>query len=130
MVMTTLKYDFGIFVDNLVSLLYYRPWLTFCHCIVGKDAKTYFKVVTTTVSISSKLPSPTVVLLAALTQSWAKPSVTSVGNVSLLSYGPWLTFGHLIVEKDAKIILQSCCDHGVNFFDTSESYSGVVGCAS
>ncbi|KAI4963312.1 hypothetical protein ZWY2020_015043 [Hordeum vulgare] len=43
--------------------------------------------------------------------------------VSQLSYGAWVTFGNQLDVKEAKSLLQACCDAGVNFFDNAEVYA-------
>lgn len=40
-----------------------------------------------------------------------------------MSYGAWVTFGNQIDVKEAKVLLQCCRDHGVNFFDNAEVYA-------
>ncbi|KAM1746396.1 hypothetical protein ACFX11_013031 [Malus domestica] len=44
-------------------------------------------------------------------------------KVSQLSYGAWVSFGNQLDVKEAKSILQTCRDHGVNFFDNAEVYA-------
>eukprot|EP00252_Welwitschia_mirabilis_P015454 TRINITY_DN3399_c0_g1_i2.p1 TRINITY_DN3399_c0_g1~~TRINITY_DN3399_c0_g1_i2.p1 ORF type:complete len:334 (+),score=52.74 TRINITY_DN3399_c0_g1_i2:208-1209(+) len=44
-------------------------------------------------------------------------------RVSVLSYGAWVSFGNQVDVKDAKALLQTCRDHGVNFFDNAEVYA-------
>lgn len=44
-------------------------------------------------------------------------------KVSQLSYGAWVSFGNQIDVKEAKTLLQTCRDHGVNFFDNAEVYA-------
>ena len=43
-------------------------------------------------------------------------------KVSALSLGSWVTFGKQIDLKDAKTLLKSAYDSGVNFFDNAEGY--------
>jgi len=48
-------------------------------------------------------------------------------QVSVLSFGSWVTFGHkdqLETAKQAAECLSAAKDSGVNFFDNAESYSG------
>lgn len=44
-------------------------------------------------------------------------------KVSQLSYGSWVSFGNQLDVKEAKTLLQTCRDHGVNFFDNAEVYA-------
>lgn len=44
-------------------------------------------------------------------------------KVSQLSYGAWVSFGNQLDVKEAKVLLQCCRDHGVNFFDNAEVYA-------
>ena len=44
-------------------------------------------------------------------------------KVSQLSYGAWVSFGNQVDVKEAKVLLQCCRDHGVNFFDNAEVYA-------
>ncbi|CAB4261971.1 unnamed protein product [Prunus armeniaca] len=44
-------------------------------------------------------------------------------KVSQLSYGAWVSFGNQLDVKEAKSLLQTCRDHGVNFFDNAEVYA-------
>ncbi|MFB6098560.1 MAG: potassium channel beta subunit family protein [Salinibacter sp.] len=44
-------------------------------------------------------------------------------NVSVLSYGSWVTFGDQIDTERAAKCMQIAYDHGVNFFDNAEAYS-------
>lgn len=44
-------------------------------------------------------------------------------RVSQLSYGAWVTFGNQLDVKEAKALLQTCRDAGVNFFDNAEVYA-------
>ncbi|MFT4938810.1 MAG: voltage-dependent potassium channel beta subunit [Paraglaciecola sp.] len=43
-------------------------------------------------------------------------------KVSALSLGSWVTFGKQVDMNDAKTLLQSAYDKGVNFFDNAEGY--------
>lgn len=43
-------------------------------------------------------------------------------KVSALSLGSWVTFGKQIDNKDAKILLKTAYDGGINFFDNAEGY--------
>ena len=43
-------------------------------------------------------------------------------KVSALSLGSWVTFGKQVDMKDAKALLQTAYDAGVNFFDNAEGY--------
>lgn len=45
-------------------------------------------------------------------------------KVSALSYGSWVTFGDQIDTDRAAECMQIAYDHGVNFFDNAEAYSG------
>jgi len=45
-------------------------------------------------------------------------------KVSALSYGSWVTFGDQIDTDQAAECMQIAYDHGVNFFDNAEAYSG------
>lgn len=45
-------------------------------------------------------------------------------KVSALSYGSWVTFGDQIDTERAAECMQVAYDHGVNFFDNAEAYSG------
>ena len=45
-------------------------------------------------------------------------------QVSALSYGSWVTFGDQIDTDRAAECMQVAYDHGVNFFDNAEAYSG------
>ncbi|KAK9062475.1 hypothetical protein SSX86_019661 [Deinandra increscens subsp. villosa] len=44
-------------------------------------------------------------------------------KVSQLSYGAWSTFGHRINLQQAKTLLQSCRENGINFFDNDHIYA-------
>jgi len=44
-------------------------------------------------------------------------------KVSQLSYGAWVSFGNQVDVKEAKVLLQCCRDHGINFFDNAEVYA-------
>lgn len=43
-------------------------------------------------------------------------------KVSALSLGSWVTFGKQVDMNDAKTLLQSAYDAGINFFDNAEGY--------
>ena len=43
-------------------------------------------------------------------------------KVSALSLGSWVTFGKQVDMSDAKTLLKSAYDKGVNFFDNAEGY--------
>ena len=43
-------------------------------------------------------------------------------KVSALSLGSWVTFGKQVDMNDAKTLLQSAYDKGINFFDNAEGY--------
>jgi len=43
-------------------------------------------------------------------------------KVSALSLGSWVTFGKQVQMKDAKTLLKTAYDAGVNFFDNAEGY--------
>ena len=43
-------------------------------------------------------------------------------KLSALSLGSWVTFGKQVDMKDAKALLQTAYDAGVNFFDNAEGY--------
>jgi voltage-dependent potassium channel beta subunit len=43
-------------------------------------------------------------------------------KVSALSLGSWVTFGKQVEVKDAKTLLKTAYDAGVNFFDNAEGY--------
>lgn len=45
-------------------------------------------------------------------------------KVSALSFGAWVTFGDQIGEDVATDLMKTAYDHGVNFFDNAEGYSG------
>ncbi|MCC6413331.1 MAG: aldo/keto reductase [Saprospiraceae bacterium] len=44
-------------------------------------------------------------------------------QVSVLSFGSWLTFGKQIGDGTAEELMKIAYDHGVNFFDNAEIYS-------
>ncbi|TNE55867.1 MAG: aldo/keto reductase [Bacteroidetes bacterium] len=44
-------------------------------------------------------------------------------QVSVLSFGSWLTFGKQIQDKTAENLMALAYDHGVNFFDNAEIYA-------
>ncbi len=43
-------------------------------------------------------------------------------KVSALSLGSWVTFGKQVTTSDAKTLLKTAYDQGVNFFDNAEGY--------
>jgi aryl-alcohol dehydrogenase-like predicted oxidoreductase len=43
-------------------------------------------------------------------------------NVSALSLGSWVTFGKQVDMSDAKTLLKTAYDAGINFFDNAEGY--------
>jgi voltage-dependent potassium channel beta subunit len=45
-------------------------------------------------------------------------------QVSVLSFGSWVTFGTQIQKDDAMALLEAARDAGVNFFDNAEAYGG------
>ena len=45
-------------------------------------------------------------------------------KVSALSFGAWVTFGDQIGEDIATELMKTAYEHGVNFFDNAEGYSG------
>lgn len=45
-------------------------------------------------------------------------------QVSALSLGSWLTFGHQIEDSVAEELMDIAYDNGVNFFDNAEGYAG------
>src|SRR6478735_7199995 len=45
-------------------------------------------------------------------------------QVSVLSFGSWVTFGTQLDTSLARDCLQAARDAGVNFFDNAESYGG------
>ena len=45
-------------------------------------------------------------------------------KVSALSFGAWVTFGDQIGEDVATDLMKTAYEHGVNFFDNAEAYSG------
>lgn len=45
-------------------------------------------------------------------------------KVSALSFGAWVTFGDQIGEDVATELMKTAFEHGVNFFDNAEGYSG------
>lgn len=44
-------------------------------------------------------------------------------KVSLLSYGAWVSFGYQLGVPEAKKLISTAFDAGVNFFDNAETYS-------
>ncbi len=45
-------------------------------------------------------------------------------QVSALSFGSWVTFGHQVDEDRAYELMKTAFDAGVNFFDNAEAYAG------
>lgn len=45
-------------------------------------------------------------------------------NVSVLSFGSWVTFGKQIHEREARDCLAAAYDAGINYFDNAEAYGG------
>lgn len=45
-------------------------------------------------------------------------------QVSALSFGSWVTFGHQIGDNVAEECMKLAYDNGVNFFDNAEAYAG------
>lgn len=45
-------------------------------------------------------------------------------KLSALSYGAWVTFGRQVDTSAARELLALARDHGVNYFDNSETYAG------
>jgi voltage-dependent potassium channel beta subunit len=45
-------------------------------------------------------------------------------QVSVLSFGSWVTFGGQLEGEGAEVCLQAAYDAGVNFFDNAEAYAG------
>src|SRR6185436_4697893 len=44
-------------------------------------------------------------------------------QISLLSFGSWVTFHNQVDEKSATDLMSMAYDHGVNFFDNAEVYA-------
>lgn len=44
-------------------------------------------------------------------------------QMSLLSLGSWITFGHQVDDKVSENLMKIAYDHGVNFFDNAEVYA-------
>jgi aryl-alcohol dehydrogenase-like predicted oxidoreductase len=44
-------------------------------------------------------------------------------QVSVLSFGSWVTFGKQIGDQTADELMTVAYDHGVNFFDNAEIYA-------
>ncbi len=44
-------------------------------------------------------------------------------KVSALSFGAWVTFGDQIGRDEARNLIASAWDHGINFFDNAEGYA-------
>jgi voltage-dependent potassium channel beta subunit len=44
-------------------------------------------------------------------------------QVSLLSFGSWITFGNQIENKTSENLMAMAYDHGINFFDNAEVYA-------
>ncbi|KAL0334040.1 UNVERIFIED_CONTAM: putative voltage-gated potassium channel subunit beta [Sesamum angustifolium] len=51
-------------------------------------------------------------------------------KVSQLNYGAWVTFGNQLDVKEAKSILQCCCDDGMNFFYANSHANEIMGQAT
>jgi voltage-dependent potassium channel beta subunit len=48
---------------------------------------------------------------------------TSGLQLSALSYGAWVTFGHQLGRSEARDLIAQCLDVGINFFDNAEVYA-------
>ena len=48
---------------------------------------------------------------------------TSGLQLSVLSYGAWVTFGDQLGRGEARELIAQCIDAGVNFFDNAETYA-------
>lgn len=44
-------------------------------------------------------------------------------QLSALSYGAWVTFGHQLGRNAARELVAQCYDAGINFFDNAETYA-------
>jgi voltage-dependent potassium channel beta subunit len=44
-------------------------------------------------------------------------------QLSALSYGAWVTFGHQLGRGEARELIAQCLDAGINFFDNAEVYA-------
>jgi len=44
-------------------------------------------------------------------------------QLSALSFGAWVTFGHQVGRGEARELLAAAWDHGINFFDNAEGYA-------
>ena len=44
-------------------------------------------------------------------------------QLSALSYGAWVTFGHQLGRGEARELIAQCIDAGINFFDNAEVYA-------
>ena len=44
-------------------------------------------------------------------------------QLSVLSFGSWITFGKQIEDKTADVLLSMAYDAGINFFDNAEVYA-------
>lgn len=44
-------------------------------------------------------------------------------QLSALSYGAWVTFGHQLGRGEARDLIAQCLDAGINFFDNAEVYA-------
>ena len=49
-------------------------------------------------------------------------------QVSVLSFGSWVTFGPQLDESAATASMQAAWDAGCNFFDNAEAYAGGQSC--
>ena len=47
-------------------------------------------------------------------------------QLSALSFGAWATFGGLVARGEARNLIATAWDHGVNFFDNAETYANGV----
>ena len=44
-------------------------------------------------------------------------------QLSALSFGAWVTFGHQVGRGEARELIAAAWDHGINFFDNAEGYA-------
>ena len=44
-------------------------------------------------------------------------------QLSVLSFGAWVTFGHQVGRGEARELIAAAWDHGINFFDNAEGYA-------
>ena len=44
-------------------------------------------------------------------------------QLSVLSFGAWVTFGHQVGRGEARELLAAAWDNGINFFDNAEGYA-------